>query len=43
VSDVVNKKTAKFAIDALLEMLSRVGSLSGRRLDDDLPTAMPYN
>lgn len=25
VSDVVNKKTAKFTIDALVEMLSRVG------------------
>jgi predicted XRE-type DNA-binding protein len=25
VSDVVNKKTAKFTVDALLEMLSRVG------------------
>ncbi len=28
VSDVVNKKTAKFTIDALVEMLSRVGNLS---------------
>jgi predicted XRE-type DNA-binding protein len=25
VSDVVNKKTAKFTIDTLVEMLSRVG------------------
>ncbi|XAH22281.1 XRE family transcriptional regulator [Xylophilus sp. GW821-FHT01B05] len=25
VSDVVNKKTAKFSIDALVEMLSRIG------------------
>lgn len=25
VSDVVNKKTAKFSIDTLVEMLSRVG------------------
>jgi len=32
VSDVVNKKTAKFTIDTLVEMLSRVGNRSNWQL-----------
>jgi predicted XRE-type DNA-binding protein len=43
VSDVVNKKTAKFTIDTLVEMLSRVGKpVQAGRLADQLILSPPW-